>query len=125
MFFVFGTAILSIGYKWKIRIDYVILFLLVSIYLAKIISYFSYSNAKDYFTTLYFYLFNYGEIILNPLFNLNYYLIGIFYGLVNFSIQKGVTIYKNAKKGSYAMIELLDEEEDKNIIKSILNKIFS
>ena len=40
-FFVFGTSLLSIGYKWKIRIDNVILFLLVSIYLAKIISYFN------------------------------------------------------------------------------------
>ena len=53
---------------------------------------------KEYFTTLYFYLYDYGELMLNPIFNIPYYLIGIYFGFINFSIQKGISIYKNEHK---------------------------
>ena len=48
--------------------------------------------------------------MLNPLFNLPFYLIGIYFGLINFSIQKGISLFKK-EKDSYAMIELLEKNE--------------
>ena len=120
--FIFGTALVSLGYKFKLRIDYIIVILILFLYLGKILISFYYIYNKDYYSTLYFYLYNYGETMLNPLFNLPSYLIGMFFGLINFSVQKGITIYKNEKIDSYKFIELFEKDEDEtneNDIKNI------
>lgn len=105
IFFIIGTSLLTIGYKCKLRIDYFILILILLIYGSKIFFYyfnfFFDTNEKKFFTTLYYYLFDYGIIMLNPLFNLPYFLIGMLFGFINYSIHKGIidikmnnTIYK-------------------------------
>jgi hypothetical protein len=112
--FLFGIAFISLGYKCKLRIDYFIIILTLLIYFGKIIFYVIYLHDKDYFSTLYFYLYDYGELMLNPIFNLPYYLIGMYFGLINFSNQKGITLYKADKFDSYRAIELFEQNLDSN-----------
>ena len=110
--FIFGTAIISFGYLFKFRIDFMIIILILSLFVIKIIFYINTLYKNEYYSTLYFYLYDYGELMLNPIFNLPYYLIGMYFGLVNFSIQKGVTLFKIKTNESYALIEMFENEQD-------------
>ena len=110
--FIFGTAIISFGYLFKFRIDFMIIILILSLFVIKIIFYINTLYKNEYYSTLYFYLYDYGELMLNPIFNLPYYLIGMYFGLVNFSIQKGVTLFKFKTNESYALIEMFENEQD-------------
>ena len=117
--FLFGTILISIAYRFKLRIDLIIIILGFIIYMTKIFVFIFDLKNKEYFTTLYFYLYDYGELMLNPIFNIPYYLIGIYFGFINFSIQKGISIYKNEHKESYSMIEKLDNNDEINEINDI------
>jgi len=91
-FFLIGISLLSIGYKYKLKIDYFILILILLIYAGKIVLYhnkFLFSE-KEFFATLYYYLYDYGIIMMNPLFNLPCFLIGMYFGIINYSIHKGI-----------------------------------
>ena len=91
LFFLIGISLLSIGYKCKIKIDYFILFLILLIYVGKIILYYIFNKEEiKYFTTIYYYLFDYGIIMMNPIFNLPYFLIGMYFGFINYTIHKGI-----------------------------------
>jgi hypothetical protein len=48
-------------------------------------------EGESYYATLYYYLFDYGKFMIHPLFNLPYYLMGMYFGLINYSVQKGIT----------------------------------
>ena len=90
-FFLFGTILLYFGYKFKIKIDYLIIALIIILFLGKIPFYVIYFYVKEeIYTTLYYYMFDYGDIMMNPLFNLVYFLIGMYFGLVNYSKEKGI-----------------------------------
>jgi hypothetical protein len=91
-FFIFGVVLIFLGYRAKIRIDMIIPFLIIINLVLKIAIYYALLENKDVYTTLYYYLFDYGKIILNPLFNLNYFLIGMYFGLINYSLQKGIAL---------------------------------
>ena len=45
----------------------------------------------DFSTIEYLSNYGYGQIFKNPLFNFNYYLIGIYFGMVNYIIEKKLT----------------------------------
>ena len=98
-YFIFGTILISIGYVYKSRIDFFIIFLALSLYIGKIIFYYIIKRKNKYFyTTLYYYLFDFGIVMTNPLFNLSYFLIGMYFGLINYSIRKGIIdINENTK----------------------------
>ena len=102
--FIIGTGLITLGYKYKFRIDILILFIIMFIYFAKLIPYLILKNEKPIYPTLYFFLFGYGELMLNPLFNMPSFFIGMYFGLVNYTIQKGVN--SKSKKSSYIQIEL-------------------
>ena len=106
-FFIFGAILIKIGYKFKLKIDYAILFLIISLYLGKIGWYYYVYKKEKIYTTLYYYMFDYGDFMLNPIFNLSYYLIGMYFGLLNFCKEKGVsfTIEKE---------ENINNDEDQN-----------
>ena len=120
--FIFGTAFISFGYFFKFRIDFMIIILILSLYIIKIIYYINTLYNDEYYSTLYFYLYDYGELMLNPIFNLPYYLIGMYFGLVNFSIQKGVSLYREKTNESYALIEMFENEQDNEIYEDDMNK---
>ena len=112
-FFIFGTALISLGYRFKLRIDIVILVLLLILYIGKIFSYYFYLSPKrNVYTTNDYYLFDYGISITHPLYNLNFFLIGMFFGLINYSIQKGITDLE--KKVNYNNIIPLADSQNKN-----------
>ena len=91
LFFLIGTSLLSIGYKYKLKIDYFILILIILIYVVKIILYCRFNKEEiKYFTTIYYYLFDYGITMMNPIFNLPYFLIGMYFGFINYTIHKGL-----------------------------------
>ena len=97
-FFIFGVILITIGYKKKYRIDKFILFLIPLLfifkvtysYLIKIIYAKKDFPFKRYIPTYYFIFLNYGRFMINPLFNLPYFLIGMYFGLMNYTIQKGI-----------------------------------
>ena len=113
-FFIFGTILITIGFKYKIKIDYIIIALVIILYIGKIIFYIIWYNNKDennkygIYTTLYYYLFEYGEFMNNPIFNLVYYLIGIYFGLINYNVDKGIL----GKKVD--MYDIFHDENDKD-----------
>ena len=118
LFFILGTVLISLGYKFKLRIDIIIFVLMLLVYILKIIliNIKQDEKTKSYITIDY-YLFDYGLTIHHPLFNLNYFLIGMFFGLINYTIQKGITDLE--EKNNYQNIILLSDskvinDEDEN-----------
>ena len=69
--------------------------------------------------------------MLNPIFNLPYYLIGMFFGLINFSVQNGISMNKLGIAESYIIIEMLglyqrpdiEEEEKKDNYIQVNDKV--
>ena len=112
-FFLFGVILITFGYRRKFKIDIFIIFLIIGGFAGKII--FSYYYRDNYYSTLYYYLFDYGEFMLNPLFNFPYFLIGLYFGLMNFALQNSAinqydnNIYKAIKNLSFDNIEV-DQE---------------
>ena len=126
-FFIFGTILISLGYSCKISIDYVIIALIIFLYIGKIIYYYAYYYHKEkIYTTLYYYMFEYGKLMLNPLFNLPYFLIGMYFGLINYSIQRGTS--ESNRNSDYSRIcniketGKIEEDEQKLAIKKSIIK---
>ena len=128
-FFFIGTILLFIGYKlgikYRFRMDWVLFGLLLINIIGKTI--YGYVRktyeGEDYFATLYYYLFDYGKYMIRPFFNFPYYLIGMFFGFINYSAQKGITsLYKTNSSQDRAMVDLSNmlsgeietNEEEKN-----------
>ena len=141
LFFVVGVLLISIGYKCKFRIDILILVLILINIIVKII--FSYlkktMEGESYYATLYYYLFDYGKFMIHPIFNLPYYLIGMYFGLINYSVQKGITSIEvsntsqdnaminlqNMFTGENVNTEKKEEEENKTPQKKIRDELIN
>ena len=96
--FIFGVILISIGYHYKCRIDKFILIFVVVCFISKIIFSYIYKIFSDSFnSTLYYYFFDYGRFMTNPLFNIIYFLIGLYFGLMNYTVQKGIVDLKISK----------------------------
>ena len=91
--FLLSVIFISLGYRYKLRNDIIIIILIILLFIGKIFLYIFYVHGKNKYSTLYFYLYDYGAIMLNPIFNLSSFLIGMFFGLINYSIQKGIHSY--------------------------------
>ena len=117
-FFLCGILIISFGYKFKLRIDYFIIILIFIIYISKILfTYFIRTEENEsYYPTLYYYLFDYGKFMTTPEFNFPSYLIGMYFGFINYCVQKGIIsitvsdLFKNTTKSSTKKI--MEEEMD-------------
>ena len=114
-FFIIGTILISLGKYYKLRIDYFLIILILILYIGKIIIYYIYYNTKEeIYTTLYYYIFDYGEIMLNPIFNLIYYLIGMYFGLINYIFENGIIDLYKENKFSLIMKGKKSEDAEKN-----------
>lgn len=126
-FFIFGVLLITIGFKKKYRIDLFILILIPLWFIIKIAySYLINIYLKDndlpfkgLIPVYYYIFFNYGRFMTNPVFNLPYFLIGMYFGLMNYTIQKGIininklNIY--SKYNSENDKEEIDENSEDNI----------
>ena len=86
IFFLIGTFIIFFCYKFKFRNDKFLIFLTLIIYVFKIIFCLF---LGDFYPTIFYYFFDYGKLMI---FNLSYFLIGMFFGSINFTIQKGIVV---------------------------------
>ena len=122
-FFIFGTLLIFFGYKYRLRIDLIILILILIIYCSRIILYLIImSPIWEYLTTIDYLFFDYGLFMESPMSNISCFLIGMYFGLINYSIQKGITELE--KKTNYNNIilqmsesEISENNEEKKFIK--------
>ena len=122
---VFGVILIAIGYKFKCRIDIFILFFIPIWFIIKIIFSYIYEGYDNFLPTLYYYFFDYGKFMTNPLFNITYFLIGLYFGLMNYTVQKGIIDLKSSKNyekfQQYVKekkFELLEKKDKEDIEKS-------
>ena len=122
-FFIFGTLLIFYGYKYKLRIDLYILILILIIYCSRIILYLLIMDPIwEYLTTIDYLFFDYGLFMESPMSNISCFLIGMYFGLINYSIQKGITELE--KRSNYNNIilqmseaEIPEDDEEKKFIK--------
>ena len=107
--FIIGTIIISIGYKFKLKIDIAIIVIVLIVFILKVLFFVLYAYDNKKYPTLYFYLYDYGGYMLNPFFNLPSFFIGMYFGLINYSIQRGVNLYSNQ---SYQRIYSIANKEE-------------
>lgn len=95
VFFLFTSLFLFIGYKFKANSTRFVNGLIVLTVIGKITlfifeCFWSSSSIIVKYQTLFTYYFNSGTTIISPLYNYIYYLIGVFFGTMNYTIQKGM-----------------------------------
>ena len=95
IFFIVSTLIIFIGFKYNLRIDR---FILVEISLLFVFRVFYYYLKDDINNREYFDLNSYGYFYNSPIYNYLYYSIGIYFGSLNYVIQKGYTYYECEKQ---------------------------
>ena len=108
-FFIIGIILITLGYKYKLRIDLIIIALIVIVYSLKIIIYYTYFY-PEILTTIDYLFTDYGIFSVNPVFNLSSFLIGIYFGLINYSIQKGVTDLEKKTNYNNIIIQMSETE---------------
>ena len=88
-YFIISTILLFFGYKKNIRIEVFIGIIILILFLLRIIFYICYGflNNRDYFSFK-----NYGLFYSSVFYNYIYYLIGIYFGMLNYVIQKRYSI---------------------------------
>ena len=95
MFFVISSIIIFIGYRFNLRIDRFILVMIFLLFIFRIFYYYLSSdlNVRDYFD-----LTNYAYFYHSPIYNYLYYCIGIYFGFLNYVIQKGYSYFDCEKQ---------------------------
>ena len=73
--FIYGIALISIGYKFKLRFDIIIIISFILVYLFKLSIFIFFMHERKIYSTLYFFLHGYGVLMLNPIFNLPSFLV--------------------------------------------------
>ena len=90
--FIVCTLFISAGYKFKLRIDIILIIIALIIFITKILLFVFYMYDNQKYPTLFYYLYDYGALMLNPIYNMPSFLIGMFFGIINYSIQRGVSL---------------------------------
>ena len=104
IFFILTSFIIFLGYKYKKKINliftgliFVIVILNYGFFIAGTLIKKS-ENKKNWIslqyytrTSWYYYFFDFGNYLTHPFFNYVYFLIGVFFGSLNYVIQKGMT----------------------------------
>lgn len=93
-FFIASTLIIYVFYTRKWRFDIFFLILFILLLTTKYILFFL--PITFFYPTVFYYQSLFGYFFRNPLYNYTYFIIGIFFGLVNYSIQNNFTKIKTA-----------------------------
>ena len=125
-FFILGAILIFYSYKKKVALDYVLVVISSLLVLTKIII----TCVKNLNITAFFCNTKHQDIFLNPIFNFDYYLIGMLFGLVNYVIQndliKKETLIKERPmvKIPIYFCKLCDYRKGKNLLAFIFIIIF-
>ena len=87
-YFIIGTILIFISYKKKLHLDIIVTFLIIIFAIMKII--YNFSKSENNPGMFYFYS-NYQKFFFNPIFNFNYFLIGLFFGMINYVVQNDIS----------------------------------
>ena len=88
-FFIIFSAIIFLCYKKKFRLDIITLLIILITMIFKIVyivTNLEKRNPGMFYTDTY-----YQKFFLNPIFNMDFYLIGMFFGILNYVVQNGIT----------------------------------
>ena len=90
-YFIISTLIIFLGYKYHLRIDRFLIFIMIILWLFRIIFYFFNDNlsVKEYFS-----FFGYALFYNSMIYNYIYYALGIYFGCLNYVIQKRYSYYE-------------------------------
>ena len=123
-FFIICSIIIFICYKKNFRLDIIIIIIILVILVFKIVyivTDLSERNPGMFYTDT-----KYQKFFLNPIFNMDFYLMGMFFGIVNYVVQNGITYEESfIKKRPFVKMPLfflrfLDYNKYKNYICYIL-----
>ena len=84
-FFIICSIIIFIGYKKKWRIDIISIIIALVFFIFKII--YIMTDIEKYNPGMYYVDSSYQRFFFNPVFNFDFYLIGVLFGLVNYVVQ--------------------------------------
>ena len=95
LFFIIFSFLLFICYKYKLRLDIItytlfVVFLVTKVCFYIFLQYIYNTNNTQMLNTLFLYSDINGFVQNHPMYNINYYLIGIYFGILNYTFQKGI-----------------------------------
>ena len=115
IFFLITSFVIFIGFKYKLKIDIFFFCIIIFSILIKIIFHFIF----DIFSheILYYCNYDFGSILNNPLYNYDFYLIGLIFGMFNYIIQKDIKISNINEEKPFLIISIyiVDLLKNKNI----------
>ena len=113
-FFFLGVVIVFSAYRYKIRIDRLLIVFIPITFAFKLFFYFVIGG--DINPTIYYYYKDYGKYMTTPFFNVPFYLIGMYY-----VVQKGLT-YEEAEKEdkNFLLLSIRNVNFLKNASKGII-----
>ena len=122
IFFLISSIIIYFGYKYKLGIDLYFKMIIILTLMIKIILFFFIEDFQN--GSLYYYYNNFGSIFVNPLYNYSYYVIGIYFGSLNYVLQKRITysdIEHQEKPFLLSFLPVLSFYQQNGIITKIIN----
>ena len=133
LFFIFSSLIIFLCYKFKFGFDIFFYIIIILNFILKLFFFIINYDEKFRYTNLYIYLNNFGYISIIPLYNYVYYVIGMFFGMFQYIILKGLDnniegkkIYKEKPylKNFIKLINFIKSFNDYLYIKIIIIIIF-
>ena len=94
-FFILGSILIFICYKKAIAFDIIICFSILLLVIFKIIYI---MGKKENNPGLFYFKYGYKEFFFNPIFNFDFYLIGMLFGMVNYVVQNDISKNESFKK---------------------------
>ena len=127
-FFVVCSIIIFIGYKKKWRIDIISIIIALVFFILKII--YIMIDIEKYNPAMYYVDSSYQRFFFNPVFNFDFYLIGVLFGLVNYVVQNDIAKKESLiKERPFSGIpiylsKISDYKKNKNYIYFVIVIIF-
>lgn len=93
-FFILTSLIFYIAYRRNNRLDILIIIFIPLVMILKVAFYFFmfYYSSVEFLPTIYYKSNLYGFVSITPLYNYNFYLIGVIFGAMNYIHQKSLTL---------------------------------